>query len=98
MREWWRRHIAWRLLSSRAHDHAFIPRASFNAKTKRHHDKSRAIAKAEGMCGTCWKRRPTEGYKTCEICRTRAREIGRDRRRAAGVPVRAQEADMAPRP
>ena len=44
--DWWTRHIAWRLLRTAAHKHAYIPRKAFNAKGVRHHAKAVHRAKA----------------------------------------------------
>ena len=90
--KWWTRDIAWRLLPTKAHEWNYVTRADLNNRTKRHHDKQRAIAIANGDCQVCWKRPKDDGYSTCTECRAYNREYRAKQRRERGVPKR----NMAP--
>lgn len=55
------------------------------AANKRRIAKRKAEWKAQGLCSTCGKRKPQEGFRTCDVCREYYRRKGKEYNRAKGI-------------
>ena len=80
MREWWRRQIAWRLMSTTAFDARHVPRAKLNATTAKAYRKRRKRDEEEGLCTMCRKVPATPGRPSCADCRAKHTAYMSDRR------------------
>lgn len=60
-------------------------RTKMNEANRKSYHKTRQERIEQGLCPRCGKRKPTEGYKMCAICRNKERIHRENQRRQAGV-------------
>lgn len=60
-------------------------RAKMNEANRKSYHKTRQERIEQGFCPRCGKRKPSEGYKQCAICRSKDRLRREKQRRQAGV-------------
>ena len=88
MKSWYRTHIAWRLLSTTAHERVYLVRADLYAINRRSKEIAMEKAIEAGLCVLCKKRKADSGLKSCAPCQKQQRVYQAKKRRKNGIRKR----------